>query len=291
VIHPREPESPPPDRDYALLLSEWKITPGTRRPDPNEMTDFNVSTFNAKVFPATSPLVARRGDRVRLRIGNLSATNHHPIHLHGHSFRVVATDGGPIPEAGRWPETTVLVPVGSTRTVEFVADTPGDWALHCHMPHHTMNQMAHGLPNAVGADAAAIDRTLARVVPELAGRASTGPAGGHGHAGPAAREPSTAEEAQAHAPPPLGNAIPMLGAPGPRGYIAMGGMFTVLKVREGIAGYDDPGWYENPPGTEAGPASEEELRRDGIDVGAGASRAEPAAAPPAPEPHRHGHGR
>src|SRR4029079_3334920 len=124
------------------------------------MTDFNVVTFNGKVFPATSPLVAKTGDRVRIRIGNLSATDHHPIHLHGNSFRVVETDGGAIPEAGQWPETTVLVPVGSTRTVEFVASRAGDWALHCHMTHHTMNQMGHDIPNLIGLDPTDFDQAV-----------------------------------------------------------------------------------------------------------------------------------
>jgi FtsP/CotA-like multicopper oxidase with cupredoxin domain len=124
VVHPRTPTRPLPDRDYAFMLSEWKIVPGTRRPDPNEMTDFNVLTLNARVFPGTAPIVAKVGERVRLRFGNLGAMDHHPIHLHGYRFILVETDGGEIPEAGRWPETTVLVNVGSTRTVEFVADAP-----------------------------------------------------------------------------------------------------------------------------------------------------------------------
>ena len=115
VIHPREPSGPPPDRDFAFMLSEWKIEPGTTRPDPNEMTDFNVLTFNGAPFPAPRPLLAKLGDRVRIRFGNLSAMDHHPIHLHGHAWKIIETDGGPIPEAGQWPETTVLVPVGSTR--------------------------------------------------------------------------------------------------------------------------------------------------------------------------------
>ncbi len=58
----------------------------------------------------------------------------------------------------------------------------------------------------------------------------------------------------------------MVGMAGPRGFITMGGMLTILKVREGITSYEDPGWYENPPGTEARLASAEELARDGIEV-------------------------
>ena len=105
------------------------------------MTDFNVLTMNAKAFPATAPMVAKTGERVRIRLGNLGAMDHHPIHLHGHRFWITETDGGVIPESARWPETTVLVPTGSTRTIELVADNPGDWPLHCHMTHHLMNQM------------------------------------------------------------------------------------------------------------------------------------------------------
>jgi manganese oxidase len=111
------------------MLSEWKIVPGTRRPDPNEMTDFNMLTLNAKAFPGTAPMLAKLGERVRLRIGNLSSMSHHPMHIHGHAMRVIETDGGPIPEAGQWQEVTVLVPVGSTRTVEFIANNPGDLGL------------------------------------------------------------------------------------------------------------------------------------------------------------------
>ena len=142
VLHPRRAVADyRVDRDFAMLLSEWSVPVGAKRPNPNEMTDFNMLTINAKAFPGTAPLVVKKGDRVRVRIGNLSAMDHHPIHLHGHFFRVTATDGGPIPLAAQWAEGTVLVPVGSTRDIEFVADAPGDWAMHCHMTHHVMNQM------------------------------------------------------------------------------------------------------------------------------------------------------
>ena len=60
----------------------------------------------------------------------------------------------------------------------------------------------------------------------------------------------------------------MKGATGPFGdYISMGGLFTIMKVRDQLKSYDeDPGWYKHPPGTVALRASDEELRRDGIDV-------------------------
>lgn len=96
------------------------------------MTDFNVLTMNARVFPGTAPLVVKRNSLVRVRPGNLGAMDDHPIHLHGHRFLVTETDGGEIPESARWPETTVLVAVGQTRTIEFIADAPGDWV--CQTP-------------------------------------------------------------------------------------------------------------------------------------------------------------
>src|SRR5690606_38224269 len=102
VVHPREPSWELPDKDYAIMLSEWLVPNGTYRPDPNEMSDFNILTFNAKSFPGTEPLPAKRGDRVRIRFGNLSAMDNHPIHLHGHSFWITETDGGRIPPSARW---------------------------------------------------------------------------------------------------------------------------------------------------------------------------------------------
>jgi manganese oxidase len=245
VVHPRRPATPPPDRDYAFLLSEWAIPVGARRPDPLEMTDFNVLTLNAAVFPATVPIVAKTGERVRLRFGNLSAMDHHPMHLHGLEMVVVETDGGVVPESARFPEATVLVPVGATRTVDLIAHTPGDWALHCHMTHHTMTQMGHGTPNLVGADVSAFDAAIARAIPAFGREAR----GDEPHAGDA---PGAGD-----APP---NSFAMMGSPGPRGFITMGGMFTLLKVRDDLKGDGDPGWYESEPGTQAGPATEDEIR-------------------------------
>lgn len=248
VVHPRNPTEPQPDRDFAYLLSEWALVVGTERPNVNEMTDFNVLTFNGKVFPATAPMVARTGQRVRIRIGNLSAMDHHPIHLHGFAFEVTATDGGVVPPAARWPETTVLVPTGATRTVEFVADAPGDWAMHCHMTHHVMTQMGHEVPNLNGVDPSLFDQRLAEVLPDF---------------------PHLPQYAQSQPPsidedPLPKNSQPMVGGNGGFGFITMGGMVTVLKVRDEIESYGDPGWYEHPAGTVASPADPAAMARDGI---------------------------
>ncbi len=256
VFHPRGPTAGyRVDRDFAILLSEWRIVPGTSRPDPLEMADFNVLTMNAKAFPATPPLVAKVGDRVRIRLGNLSATDHHPIHIHGHYFKVVATDGGQLPLAGQVPETTVLVPVGSTRDVEFVASEPGDWALHCHMTHHLMNQMGHNVPNMIGVDPTEIDRRAKPLLPGYMTMGSHGMAEMAEHAGKGMEMPL----------PP--NTVPMFGGMGPFGALTMGGMFTIVKIRERLESYDDPGWYAHPLGTVADAPSDEDLRRDGVEAG------------------------
>ena len=245
IIHPRDSSGPRPDRDFVLMSSEWRIDIGTRRPVPTEMTDFNVLTFNGHAFPGTAPLVAKSGDRVRIRFGNLSPMEHHPIHLHGYYWKIVEMDGLSLPETAQQPGNTVLVAVGQTRAVEFVADNPGDWALHCHMTHHTMNQMGHNASNLIGIRTGGLDNKVSKVLRGYMTMGETGMAG--------------MGEMGMPVPP---NSIPMLGAPGKHGYIDMGGMFTILKVRDNLASYGDPGWYQNPPGTLASLANPKEMQHD-----------------------------
>ena len=250
IFHPRT-VSPDykVDRDFAIMLSEWRIDPGTTTPNPNEMTDFNVLTMNAKCYPGTEPLVAKMGDRVRIRFGNLSAMDHHSIHLHGHYFKITATNGGRIATSAQHPGSTLFVPVGDTQDIEFIASEPGDWAIHCHMTHHVMNQMGHDFPNVVGVQKEGFDQKVRNLLPAymMMGEHGMGEHGIHVESG--------------HMAVPK-NSIPMVGAQGPFDYITMGGMFTLLKVREHLTTYDDPGWYKHPPGTVAEVASTDELRRD-----------------------------
>ncbi len=253
VVHPRKPAPEyHVDRDFALMSSTWAVDAGTARPNTLKMSDFNVLTFNGKVFPSTSPLVCKTGDKVRIRLANLSAMDHHSIHLHGFHFRIAATDGEDIPLSAQWPETTALVAVGQTRNIEFIADAPGDWAMHCHMTHHVMNQMGHEFPNMVGMKPDGLDEKIRPLLPAYMTMGHTGMDMGK----------------MAEVMPMPANSIPMKGATGPFGdYISMGGMFTVVKVRDRLKSYDqDPGWYEYPAGTVALKASEADLARDGINV-------------------------
>lgn len=187
------------------------------------------------MFPGIDPFVVRLGDRVRIRMGNLSMTNH-PIHMHGYDFQVTCTDGGWVPESARWPETTIDVPIGSMRAFEFVADAPGDWAIHCHKSHHTMNAMGHDIPTMIGVDHRGVAEKVGKLVPEYMAMGDKG----------------MADMGVMEMPLPE-NTLPMMTGNGPFGPIEMGGMFTVVKVREGLArnDYRDPGWYKHPRGTVA----------------------------------------
>jgi manganese oxidase len=140
IMHPKEPHRPAVDRDFVIMLQEYAVLPNNVVPNSMNM-EFNWLTMNGKVGPAITPLIVRLGDRVRIRLINLGM-DHHPIHLHGHTFQVTGTEGGRIPESAWYPGNTVLVGVAQARDIEFVANNPGSWMLHCHLPHHMMNQMS-----------------------------------------------------------------------------------------------------------------------------------------------------
>jgi manganese oxidase len=139
IVHPEKPYRPRADHDYGMVLQEWAVLPSNTVPNTASM-EFNWLTFNGMSAPSTTPMLARLGSRVRLRIVNLGM-DHHPIHLHGHQFVVTGTEGGRAPESTWCPMNTVLVGVAQARVIEFEAKYPGAWMVHCHLPHHMMNNM------------------------------------------------------------------------------------------------------------------------------------------------------
>ena len=247
IVQAREKDrSQRPDRDFAILLHEWSVLVGSARPDPNAMTDFNILTMNGKVMPYTEPLVAKLGDKVWIRYGNLSAMDHHPIHLHGYNFKIIGSDGGWVKDKSLvLPETTVLVPVGAAKVIEFIANNPGDWLFHCHMTHHTMNQMGHNFPNMIGMETGDLDRKIDRLIPGYMTMGTTG----------------MRDMTKMGMPLPE-NSIPMLGFDGQFGHTVLGGMANVLRVRENLTSYDDPGPYHFPKGSLPRLASPEEMKND-----------------------------
>jgi FtsP/CotA-like multicopper oxidase with cupredoxin domain len=141
IIHPRVAHEPVVDHDYALMIQEWAILPQSTIPNVTSM-EFNWFTLNGRSAPYITPLIVRLGSRVRIRLVNMSPTDHHPMHLHGHTFWITGTEAGRIPESAWIPSNNVLVGVAQAREIEFIANNPGDWVLHCHMFHHMMNHMA-----------------------------------------------------------------------------------------------------------------------------------------------------
>jgi manganese oxidase len=258
IVHPKDPQFRPVDRDFVFVMSSYRFDPGTSLPQVTEMTDFNIWTWNARVFPGIDVLPVRLGDKVRIRIGNLTMTNH-PMHLHGHKFAVSCTDGGWVPESAQWPETTTDVPVGSIRAIDFVADAPGDWAFHCHKSHHTMNAMGHQVANFIGMRQQNLHQALNHAAPGAMAMGTDGMA-----------------DMGMMAMPLPANTLPMMTGTGPFGPIEMGGMFTVMKVREDLApgDYRDPGWYKHPGGTVA----------HAVDAG---SAPAPTSEPAASHDHKH----
>jgi FtsP/CotA-like multicopper oxidase with cupredoxin domain len=236
VTHPRDPHVMPVDRDYVFLLNAFDIDPGSYTPKVSTMLDFNLWTFNSRAYPGIDPMVARLGERVRIRVGNLTMTNH-PVHLHGHEFVVTGTDGGWIPASARMPEVTTDIGVGQMKTLEFSAAAPGDWVFHCHKSHHTMNAMGHGIPNTIGVEQRDLAEQISALVPNYMNM------GGEG---------GTMGEMQMQMPLPQ-NTLPMMTGTGPHGSIEMGGMFTLVKIRADLArnDYRDPGWYKAPKGSMA----------------------------------------
>jgi FtsP/CotA-like multicopper oxidase with cupredoxin domain len=237
VTHPkgRHPLIEPVDRDFVFLLNAYDIDPGAYTPKIMTMLDFNLWTFNSRIFPGIDSFNVRKNDKVRIRMGNLTMTNH-PIHLHGHEFLVTGTDGGPTPKSTRWYEVTTDVAVGQMRQIEFVADEEGDWAFHCHKSHHTMNAMGHNVPTMIGVDHRKVVKDITSVVPDYMVMGERG----------------MADMAEMEMPLP-DNTVPMMTGQGPFGSVEMGGMFTVVKVRadQKPGDYKNTGWFKHPTGTVA----------------------------------------
>ncbi|WP_157264204.1 multicopper oxidase family protein [Azohydromonas aeria] len=237
VTHPkaRHPLIDEVDRDFCFLLSAYDIDPGSYTPRIMTMLDFNLWTFNSRVFPGIDSLNVRRNDRVRLRIGNLTMTNH-PMHIHGHEFAITGTDGGPTPRSTRWQEVTTDIGVGQMRQLEFIADEEGDWAFHCHKSHHTMNAMGHNVPTMIGVDHSGVAGKISKLIPDYMVMGERG----------------MADMSEMTMPLP-DNTVPMMTGEGPFGSVEMGGMFSVIKVRrdQKPGDYSDPGWFKHPAGTVA----------------------------------------
>ena len=140
IMHPKQAYEPKVDRDFGLVLQEWALLPNNNVPNTLSM-EFNWLTFNGKAGPDCTPMIVKQGERVRIRMFNIGM-DHHPIHMHGMQFVMTGTEGGRVPQQLWYDVNTIIVGVAQSRNIEFEAKYIGDWMLHCHLPHHMMNQMA-----------------------------------------------------------------------------------------------------------------------------------------------------
>src|SRR5215216_4890513 len=140
------------DRDDTYVLSEWddELTPdvatGKAPRGPRDRAlrggEFGTDLFlmDGKIHEAIPPIVVKEGDEVLIRLIN-AGTLAHPFHIHGHSFRIVATDGNPVPRAAQLTKDTVLIAPGERYDLAFEANNPGVWMVHCHIENHAANGM------------------------------------------------------------------------------------------------------------------------------------------------------
>ena len=170
-----------------------------------------------------------------MRFGNLTMTNH-PIHMHGYDFKVSCTDGGWVPEAPPGRKSRSTARSAQMRAFEFVADDPGDWAIHCHKSHHTMNAMGHHVANYIGVDKRDVAKKIRSSCPTTWRWASRH--GGHGRDGDAAAGQHAADDDRLRPVRPDRDGRHVLGRQGPRG---------TWRPDD----YKDPGWYKHPEGSVA----------------------------------------
>ncbi|WP_100962066.1 copper oxidase [Bosea sp. FBZP-16] len=235
IVHPKDPAFRRVDRDFVFLLNAFDIVPGSYVPKVNTMLDFNLWCWNSRAFPGIDPFVVAKNDKVRIRFGNLTMTNH-PVHMHGYEFKVSCTDGGWVDPAAAWDEVSIDCAVGQMRAFDFVADEPGDWAIHCHKSHHTMNAMGHSVKTYIGVTKKDLVSRIRKAAPGYM------PMGSNGMGEMGSMEMELPK-----------NTLPMMTGYSQFGPVEMGGMFSVVKVREGLAktDYADPGHYKHPEGTVA----------------------------------------
>jgi FtsP/CotA-like multicopper oxidase with cupredoxin domain len=141
IIDPRDRSATPAyDKELLVQLQEWTFKEGYTFPAmPMEGAMPNFFTINGKAYPATETVSMKVGERLRIRFIGSNGAFIHPMHVHGGPFRIIETDGQPVPEAAQVEKDTVNVGPGERYDVIWEAREPGKWLLHCHINHHMTN--------------------------------------------------------------------------------------------------------------------------------------------------------
>ena len=136
------PPNPLPEPDLAraeriLVSIQGGMHGGLRMAAPDRIWALNGHSMGGDGHAGMAPMrTLRLGGSYVLRFLNETAF-HHPMHVHGFSFLQLARDGEPVPHR-QWADTVMVGP-RETVDVAFVADTPGDWMLHCHVTDHQVS--------------------------------------------------------------------------------------------------------------------------------------------------------
>lgn len=140
------------DREYTYVLSEWDLelnpdvalglAPRGQRDSTLRGGEFGTDLFlfNGRMHESIPPMFVEEGEQVLIRLVNAGNTSH-PFHTHGHSFKVVATDGNFVPEAAQITKDTIMIAPGERYDLLMEANNPGVWMMHCHIENHADNGM------------------------------------------------------------------------------------------------------------------------------------------------------
>ncbi len=141
IIDPSNPaDEVPADHDYVVQLQEWLFREGLTYPSmPMDGAQPNYFTINGRAYPSTDVVHMKVGETLKVRFIGTNNGFIHPMHIHGGPFQVVARDGETLAPSARYLADTVNVAPGQRYDVIWTAREPGNWLIHCHIPHHTTN--------------------------------------------------------------------------------------------------------------------------------------------------------
>ena len=148
IVEPADYQKP--DKEFTVLLDDWQSMGGNMNTammggmgmSAMGSMNYGLFTLNGLAFPDTESLNVQQGNKVRVRFINASSSTTHPMHLHGHQAKVVAIDGNELAASQQYLRNTITLNPGETYDIEFTANNPGNWLLHCHELHHAGSGMA-----------------------------------------------------------------------------------------------------------------------------------------------------
>lgn len=141
IVDPKNKSNTPTyDKDFVIQLQEWTFKEGYTFPSmPMEGLLPNFFTINGKAYPSTETINVKVGQKIRFRFIGSNNSFIHPMHIHGGPFKIIETDGNPVPIAAQIEKDTVNVGSGERYDVIWPAREKGKWLLHCHIAHHATN--------------------------------------------------------------------------------------------------------------------------------------------------------